>query len=158
MDLLSSVDTTIDAKIYKKITATSGVSFYNCTNGETNVVAYQQVSNNGNVLQKYQATMIKANAAIGTTWTDNITNTGQTVVQNFKIKSKPSSRNVGTFNFSDLIVVSLESGVDFPGVGFIPVSFTYYYYAKGVGLVEVITQDPLGQGFYHSVVKSYFIP
>lgn len=160
IDLLTTADTTIGSKIHQKITASNGVAYYNCTNGETSVVGYALVSNTGNTLQKYQSTMLKANAAVGSSWSDSLQNpTGQTVIQKFTIISKGTSKAIGGFNFTDIIVVSLETGIDVPGFGFLSASLSHYSYAKGVGLVEVVTEDPfLGQVFYHSVIKSYFIP
>jgi len=159
-NLLSSVDTVIDNKTYQKIVSTVGPGYYNCTNGETTAIGYQLVSNNGNTLEKLKSTVLKANAAVGATWSDTVTNSmGQTIIQKFKIKSKGISKAVGTFNFPDIIVVNLETGMDIPGIGFYVAVVSDYYYAKGVGLVEMTSMDPnSGLSFYHSVIKSYSIP
>lgn len=159
-DLLSSVDTTIDAKIYQKITASNGVGFYNCTNDETTAIGYQLVSNNGNTLQKIKLTMLKANAPVGTSWSDTVINpSGQTVIQNLKIVNKGISKTVGSFNFPNVIEVELETGIDIPGSGYFAFTISVYTYARGVGLVEMTTGNFGVPGiFYHSVIKSYFIP
>ncbi|MCW3090113.1 MAG: hypothetical protein JWP81_1182 [Ferruginibacter sp.] len=159
-DLLSSVDTLINSKIYQKIAVSSGTGYYNCTNGETNTIAYGATSLGGITLQKIQMTMIKANATVGTTWSDDVINQlGQTVVQKFTIEAKGVSKMVGTFNFTDIIVVRLETGIDLPPFGYIGSALSKYYYAKGVGLVEVTTADPnSGLEIFHSVIKSYSIP
>ncbi len=160
-EYLAVTDTTIDGKTYQKVTLSDGSKgFFNCTNGETTAISYMATSNNGNVLAKLKLIMIKANAAVNTTWTENITNPiGQVVVQKFTIESKGTGRTVGTFNFSDVIEVSLETGIDVPPIGFMVAATTKYYYAKGVGLVETITIEPNSMmTTYHSVIKSYFIP
>lgn len=159
-DITTAGDTVISGKTFTKIPSGGVLSYYNCTNGETTVAAFLAISNNGNILQKYESVILKANAAVGTTWSDSLLNPqGQTVIQNFKLVKKGISHKAGTFTFPDVIVVSLESGVDLPGFGFFAVSNTLYYYAKGVGLVETATVDyTTGTQVYHSVIKSYFIP
>lgn len=160
-DILNSVDTIIGSKVFQKLSFTNSLTGYlNCTNGETTAVGYQLVSGSGNVLKYYRSIMLKANAALGDTWSDTLLNpAGQTVVQNFTIKSKVISKTLNGLNFADVIVVSLEVGLDIPGIGYIPAAITDYSYARGVGLVETATLDyNTGQQFYHSVIKSYFIP
>ena len=159
-EYLSSTDTTIDGRIFKKITTMEGIAYNNCSNGETTLAAFLLLSGNGTTLQKYKSIVIKANAPVGNSWSDTLTNgSGQTVIQKFKIESKGISKTVGTFNFPDVIVVSLENGVDLPPFGYVPGTLSYYSYAKGIGLVEMTTKDlTSGQTFYHTVVKSYFIP
>lgn len=159
-DLLSSVDTIIDAKIYQKIIASNGVAYYNCTNGETTAVGYQLISNNGNTLQKIKLTMLKANAVAGATWADTMVNSsGQTVIQNFKIVKKGISKTLGPYNFTNIIEVELETGIDLQGTGYIPFTTSVYSYAKAVGLVEITTRNyGVAGNVYHSVIKSYFIP
>jgi hypothetical protein len=160
IEYLSSVDTTVGGKIYKKLNTTTGVTYINCTNGASTVLAYQVVSANGNTLQKFQSVMIKANAAIGDDWADTLQNpAGQTVIQNFKIVNKGVTRKLGSFTFNDVIIVGVETGIDFPGFGYFPAGYSEYYYAKGVGLIETITKDfTTGTVIMHSVVKSYYIP
>ncbi len=159
-DITTTGDTVINGKKFTKIPSGGATSYYNCTNGETTVVAFLAVSNNGNTLQKYQSIVLKANVAVGTAWSDSLLNPqGQTVIQNFKIVAKGISHKAGTFTFPDVIVVSLETGIDVSNIGFLQVTSSVYYYAKGVGLVEVATFDSnSGAQFYHSVIKSYFIP
>lgn len=159
-EILNILDTTIDGKLFQKLITDGGNSYFNCTNGESAVVGFDILTSGGNVVQKYESIMLKANAAVGTKWKTSLTNPqGQTVIQNFKIEAKGVSRSLGGFNFPDVIVVSLETGMDLPPIGYISAGISYYYYAKGVGLVEMISIDPTsGDVFYHSVVKSYFIP
>lgn len=160
-DLLTGVDTTINGKTYVKLTSQSGASYFNCTNGETNVIGYQLTSASGtSVLQKYESTILKANAAVGEKWADTLVNPlGQTVIQNFTMAAKGVSRKVGSFSFSDVIVINLETGVDVPIFGYLPYVNSVYYYAKGIGLVETTSDDiNTGTPIYHSVVKSYFVP
>lgn len=159
-DLLTKMDTTIDGKIFQKIMSSTGAGYYNCTNGETTAIGYQLVSASGNTLQKIKMIMLKANASVGTTWSDTINNSsGQAVIQKLTIASKGTSRMVGTFNFPDVIAVNLETGIDLPGIGYLAFTTSTYYYAKGVGLVEMNSGDAVtGTSFYHSVIKSYYIP
>ena len=160
VEFLSSTDTTIGGKVFKKIVATNGTVYMSCVNGETTVVAYNPVSVGGNTVAQIKSTVIKANAPIGTQWTDTLLNpAGQVVLQQYTIQTKGISRKIGTETFNDVIIVSLQTGVEVPGFGFISASLTKYLYAPNVGLIEVITEDAIsGMVFYHSTIKSYFIP
>ncbi len=159
-EYISSTDTTVDGKIFQKITDISGqASYLNCANGETTLLGFALVSNNGNTLQKFLTIMLKANAAVGATWSDTQSYLGQSIQQNYKIEKKGISKTLNGFTFNDIIEVSVDKGLTVPGIGFVSAGITYYYYAKGIGLVEVTGIDPLsGSIFYHSVIKSYFIP
>ena len=159
IEYLSTKDTTIDGKGYQKISELSGDAYYNCTNGETTAFSYSVSSVGGNTLQNIKMTTLKADAPIGTTWTEQIVNTlGQTTLQKFTIISR-GSRTAGGFNFPDVIKVGLETGMDLPPVGFITAALSYSYYAKGVGLIENTIEDPNTNAVvYSSVIKSYFIP
>ncbi|MEO6229191.1 MAG: hypothetical protein ABJB11_06980 [Ferruginibacter sp.] len=159
-DITTAGDTVISGKTFTKISSGGALSYYNCTNGESTVAGFLVVSNNGNTLQKYQSIVLKANASIGDTWSDSLLNPqGQTVVQKFLLAAKGISHQAGSFTFPDVTVVSLQTGIDLPGIGYYAITNTTYYYAKGVGLVETFTFDyTTGIQFYHSVIKSYFIP
>jgi len=156
-DLLSSVDTLIDSKTYQKITTNGGVSYNNCTNGESTVIGYQ---GSGSSVQRLKLTMLKANAPVGTSWADTVINTaGQTIVYDFKIQAKNVSRVISGFYFTDVIIVNLKAGIMVPGVGLVPSSIYTYYYANGVGLVELSASSvSTGQVLYHTTVKTYVIP
>ena len=156
-DLLSSVDTLIDSKTYQKITTNGGVSYNNCTNGESTIIGYQ---GSGSSIQRIKLTMLKANAPVGTTWADTVINSsGQTIVYDFKIEAKNISRVISSFYFIDVIIVSLKAGIMIPGVGLVPSSIYTYYYANGVGLVELSASSvSTGQVLYHTTVKTYVIP
>ncbi|MEO6719394.1 MAG: hypothetical protein ABIN67_03470 [Ferruginibacter sp.] len=159
-DILSSADTVIDAVMFKKLFFNTDYGYYNCTNGVTTAAGYHVVLVNGTpTLEFYKAPVIKANAAVGATWADTLrTSTGQTLIQNLKIDAKGISRTVGIFNFPDVIVVSVENLLVTPG-GNTPVTRIKYYFAKGVGLVEIKTvRVSDGKTVYHSVIKSYLIP
>jgi hypothetical protein len=159
-DLLSSVDTLIGGKTFKRINFNTDYGYYNCEDGVSIAAGYHVALINGvNALEFYKSTIIKANAAIGDQWSDTLTsNTGQKVIQNFKLEQKGVSRTLGAFNFTDVIVVSNETGVITP-TGYSPLTRATYYFAKDVGLVEiVIARASNGQVTYHSVIKSYFIP
>ena len=159
VEYLSTKDTTINGKVYQKISDLSGDAYYNCTNGETTAFSYSVTSVGGNTVQNIKLTPLKADAPIGTTWTDPVINPlGQTVLQKFTIVSK-GSRTAGGFNFPDVIKVKLETGMDLPPVGFITAALSYSYYAKGVGLIENTIEDPnTNDVVYRSVIKTYFIP
>ena len=160
-DILNSVDTVIGMLTYKKLFFNTDIGYYNCSNGETIASGYHVVSVNGTpTLEFYKSHPLKANAAVGDTWADTLrASNGQTVIQNLTLEAKGISRTIGTFNFTDVIVVSIENGLVTPPTGYTPVTRSKYYFAKGVGLVEVHTiKMANGQTTYHSAIKSYFIP
>ena len=157
--LLSSVDTVINGKIYKK-TDFNGFDYYNCDNGELIAAAYHMALINGvNTLEFYHETLFKANGSVGDTWSDSLTaSSGQKVKQNFKIQAKGIAKQVGTFNFADVIVIDVVTGVVSASGVFTPFANSKYYFAKGVGLVEITTVIISNGNTYHSVIKSYYIP
>lgn len=160
-DLISSIDTVINTKIFKKITFNTDYGYYYCENGESIAAGYHVVLMNGvNTLEFYKTTILKANGLIGDTWSDSLTSSsGQKARLNYKIEAKGITKKVGTFNFPDLIVVDVATGIVSNSGVFIPATRTKYYFAKGVGLVEATTiSASTGQTIYHSVIKSYHIP
>jgi hypothetical protein len=155
-------DTTIAGKTFAKIFSplTKAYNYYNCTDGATRVIGYNKNTAGGNTLTVVDITLIKANLPVGATWQDNITNPlGQQVVYNSKIVAKSISRTINGQVFPDVIHVYTETGIDLPLLGFTVLGSTDYYFARGVGLVEAVIEDPnSGTVIQHRAIKNYFIP
>ncbi len=155
-------DTTISSLSFKKFLspAAQAFSYVNCNNGISRVIAYNPIGAGGTTVNKIDLTMLKANLAVNGSWTDTIDNgTGQQVLYTSTIKAKGISRTLNGQVFADVIHVYVETGIDLPGFGFFLTNTSDYYYARGVGLVEALIEDPSsGTVLQHRVIKAYFIP
>ncbi|MEO5595506.1 MAG: hypothetical protein ABIR15_11320 [Chitinophagaceae bacterium] len=158
-----SKDTTIDSKTFTKIysPASKTYAYYNCTDGATRLIQYNTTSLAGNTISKLDITFLKANLAVGGKWQDMLTNPlGQQVIYTDSIVAKGISRTINGKTFSDVIHVSVETGVNDSSIGgYFAFSVTDYYFAKGIGLIEALISYPsTGIVIEHRAIKSYYIP
>ena len=155
-------DTIIDNKTFVKNFSplTQAYTYFNCTDGATRIIAYNASTLGGNTLSVADLTMLKANLPAGGVWQDKLTNPfGQQVTYLDSIAAKGVSRTVNGKTFPDVIQVNQQSGVDVPLLGFIVVTEGDYYFARGVGQIEVVITDPAtGTVIQHRAIKSYYIP
>ena len=154
------LDTTIDGKIFKKLyTDATSFAYYNCTRGETRNIVYNATSVNGTAfILKADMILLKANEPVNTTWRATVNNNGQELLYDFKIISKGSARTVNGINYPDVIKVEMVNSMDVPGQGNVVATTTYYYYAKGVGLIEGWTFNTAGVTQFHRVLVDHNIP
>ncbi len=169
-EIASSVDTTIGGLTFQKLVynttpaalASSAATYYNCAAGVTTLKAYNSVTIiSGTTVAENTTTPIKANAAVGTTWTDINDypgSPGTSYESRFSIVEKGISRTLGGVTYTDVIHVHLSTGSTLAGF-YIESVTTEYYYAKGIGLIEAASTNVLtNELFLHQVIKSYFIP
>lgn len=166
-NFVSSEDTTINGRGFKKMGVSDGsttnYAYLNCLNGETTTIAYQSQSiTSGNVMTEINSVELKANASVGTSWTDSSVVAGNKLYRAHTIMQKDISRVLLGFTYTNVIRVSVNETVQ-TSQGLTPAGVTEYYIAKGIGLIETVGygQNPsngLTYVFYHSVVKSYFVP
>ena len=158
LDLLS--DTTIDGKSFQKTDAGSGseITYHNCTNGVTLVVALNATGAGGTQVARLNSTFIKENEPVGTTWQEINTVSGQDAIYDYEIVAKNITHTVLGVDFPDVIHVHQTLSIDLLGTPF-PQAETDYYFAKDVGLIEAYTVDAIfGQPQLHRVLQSYHIP
>ncbi len=148
-------DTTMDGKVFSKFSSTGGsttFTYYNCTGGVTTVIAF-------NGADKITTTLLKANNAVGSSWTDVFTSGGIPTTYTWSIIAKGVPRTVLGVVYPDVIQVHLVGTVSVPPAP--PVEFAQgdYFYARNVGLIENITYNSFtGMQESHRVIQSYFIP
>lgn len=154
-------DTTINGVVFQKIT--DGVNpqptYFNCTNGATRLISYNNVSSGGQNVSVADMVMIKANEAVGATWTAVIDQTPtQQAHYTFKILEKGISRTVAGTTYNDVIRVNQKMAAVVMGTS-IPVSDSDYYYARDIGLIEVVIFNTMtGAQDGHTELQSYNIP
>lgn len=147
-------DTTIAGVVYKVVTTPSGATngMINCTAGVTTQIVK---INGANV--KIRALM--ANLPVNGNWTDTISYQGQSIIYQSTIIQKSVARTVLANTYSDVIYVQSIAGQNLGGIGFVPVLQTDYYFARGVGLIEVISTNLLtSEVTLHRKLKNYYIP
>jgi hypothetical protein len=155
-------DTTIASKVFQKFrTSLQGTfTYYNCTAGETNLITYNATTSGGSTVQKAEILPLKANEAVGGTWTYFLTNpAGQQVAYENTVVAKGISRTVNGRNYPDVIHVSTTVSINVPLLGNITTNEADYYYARGVGLIEYESRDPLfGTVVQKRALVDYYIP
>ena len=143
--------------------STTNYAYLNCFNGETTTIAYQSQSiTSGNVMTEINSVELKANASVGTSWTYSSVVSGNKLYRAHTIMQKDINRVLLGVPFTNVFRVSVNQTIQ-TSQGPTPAGVTEYYFAKGIGLIETIgyNQNPLNgltYVFYHSVVKSYFVP
>lgn len=170
-DYLTSVDTIINGRVFKKVGLDNGIntnySYVNCFNGETTVIAYNiQSTTSGNVLTAINTIELKANAAEGTNWKDtSVVNTVNYLYSSHTIVKKGISRTLLGVTYNNVILVRVDQSALFvdPPIGLVSEGYVEYYTAKGIGLIETIGYAPnpiTNETYltYHSVIKSYLVP
>jgi hypothetical protein len=170
-------DTSMLGLPFKEIRQSGGTgqrTFFNCNNGTTTSIATGVFISNpalpggGITLPSVKSVFLKANEPVGGQWSDTTTYSydvfGVTVTINafykYTITAKGATRTVLGRTYNDVIEVKNELSTQnslLPIV--LPVGTFNYYYAKNVGLIEVLQTEPAGGGFLqHRVLKSYSIP
>jgi hypothetical protein len=157
--LLYVKDTTIENKVYQKMTgAGQQNTYFNCTAGVSTTIVLNGVTQGGTTLPYVKITTLKANEPVGASYSDVITNQGQDATYTYTIVSKGSPRTVAGRTYSDVIHVHQQITVDFLGT-IVPSGQSEYYFAKGVGLIESISTDDFsGTQLLHHVLVSSTIP
>ena len=171
VDYISSADTIIDGRVFKKIGLDDGIStnysYTNCFNGQTTVLAYNlQSTTYGNVLTAFNTIELKANAGEGTSWKDtSVINAVNYFYNTHTIIKKGIGRTLLGVAYNNVILVRVDASALFvnPPLGLVSEGYNEYYIAKGIGLIETIGYIPnpvTNKTYlaYHSVIKSYFIP
>ena len=152
-------DTTIGTVVYQKYTTENAQpSYYNCTAGVSTVIGINGTTVAGAPVEFVKLTLLKANEAVGASWTDINTNGGQQFTYTSSIIEKGVTRVVKGITYTDVIKVHVTTTIDVAG-GTIPAGQSDYYYAKGKGLIENITIDDFsGTQILHRVLISAVIP
>ena len=151
-------DTTIAGVVYSKTSAGGNISYHNCSNGVTTLIAYNASSTGGTTLNEAKTIMLKANEPLGTNWTSTINNNGTNLDYKFSIIAKSVPRTVLGVNYPDVIHVHLIVSTTVPVIGTVVGAEGDYYYARNVGLIENISYDGNGTMTLHRVLQSYQIP
>ncbi|MEO5966638.1 MAG: hypothetical protein ABIP68_05150, partial [Ferruginibacter sp.] len=153
-------DTTIGGKVFQKLYVdATNYAYYNCTNGVTTSIIYNPTSLNGTTyLIKVEMINLKANEPVNATWRSTIDYNGQLMHYDYKIISKGNPRTVDGRTYADVIRVGLTNISETPGQGTMVSGTGDYYYARGVGLIEVVLTDAGGNPGMHRVLESYIIP
>ena len=170
-DYISSADTIIDGRVFKKIGLDNGMStnysYTNCFNGETTVIAYNiQSTTSGNTVTAINTIELKANAGEGTSWKDTaIINAVNYLYSTHTIVKKGISRTLLGVTYNNVILVRVDESALFvnPPLGLVSEGYVEYYIAMDIGLIETMGYAPnpvTNETYlaYHSVIKSYFIP
>lgn len=140
-------DTTIDGADYKiTLMADNDTVYHNCAYNVTKIGYYDQFGMSF-------LTKLKADAAVGETWTDDLPNNPNYNSIHYTISNRLLNRTVSGKLFVDVIVVKEE--YLFNGT---LTSSADVYYAKGVGRIEVVLKDPAGTVQEHTTLEDYIIP
>jgi hypothetical protein len=150
-------DTSIGGIVYQKITTPTGNSYQNCDNGVTTSISYNAVGTSGSTVAEIKVVPLKANGAVGTTWTDHVTSGGGQDNQfDYTIEEKGISRVVLGVTFTNVIHVTAMLSVNYMGTN-VPEGQVEYYYAQGIGLIESTTTIS-GSLYESTYLKTYSIP
>ena len=154
-------DTVFSGKTFHKFSTTSSTTavYTNCTSGVT-TVAVLDAAVTGGTIPKIELRPLQENLPVNGSWSDTIMNGfGQAVIYTHTIKGKGISKSLSGKTFNDVIYVQTDTGIDFPGLGYILTNKSDYYYARGVGLIEALITNEDGTLVYqHQVIKDYNIP
>lgn len=153
-------DTVVNAATYRKFNITGGNPAYmNCQTNTTTVLSVNGTSAGGTSVPLLKLVMLKATAAAGTSWTDNLTISGIPATYTSTLVAKNFSRTVNGTIYPDVMHVKQILSANYPGLGATDVAESNYFYAKGIGLVEAINVDLLsGTQALHRVLVSATIP
>jgi len=140
-------DTTIDGSDYQiTLLADNDTVYHNCSFNVTKIGYY-------NPMGMTFETILKADAAIGETWTDTMPNNPSHNSVYYKLSNRLLNRTVGGKLFIDVIVVKEDYRFNGTSVGSADV-----YYAKGVGMIDRIAKDPAGTVQERTILEDYLIP
>jgi hypothetical protein len=152
-------DTVIESKNYQKISVNGQMDYFNCTAGVSTTIAINATSAGGTTLPFLKVTNLKANEAVGASWADIITVSGQDITYTYTIVSKGSARTVAGITYPDVIHVHEQTTENVAGLGIINAGQTDYYYARGTGLIETLSIDDFsGMQIDHRVLINATIP
>jgi len=130
---------TINDKTFIKVNNFYGTeenpSFFNCEDGEYNLIIQNVAGIDGNLDLIY----LKENVPVNTTWQDTVyqVNSGTTTLNTYKwtyIEQK-DNHIVKDNTYNDVININLVFTVEFDGFSILT-DETDYYWAKGIGLIE----------------------
>lgn len=150
-------DTVLESKTYQKISVSGQINYLNCTSGVTTAIAINGTTTGGVTIPYLKSTALKANEAVGASWADILTVSGQAITYTYTIVSKGQPRTVAGHVYTDVIDVHEETTEDVPGVGTLSAGESEYYFARGTGLIESISSYS-GSVILHHVLISATIP
>ena len=151
-------DTIVDGMRFNRArtsnTPNDPVSYQNCTAGVSTIFGFPQPGN------RITTTILKENEPVGTRWSNDNMNAGQTFTYNWEIISKNLTHTVLTVPYSNVIQVHLKVTAVVSGINFTAAESDYFY-APNIGLIDNINFD-LTSGMpvmtLHRVLQSYHIP
>ena len=140
-------DTTIDGTEYQvTLLADNDTVYHNCSLNTTKIGFYNGID------MTFQ-TKLKADAAIGETWTDTLPNFPSYNSIHYTLANRLLNRTVAGRLFIDVIVVKEVYKFDGVSVGSADI-----YYAKGIGMIDRIAKDPAGTVQERTYLEDYLIP
>jgi hypothetical protein len=158
--ILAVADTTISGAAYKKLTAQTGAVYINCDNGVCTLITYNATSVQGGTASEIKQILFEANAPVGTTWTNTLSATysGVTIqdIYSCTMAGEGTTKVVNGVTFNNVIHVSEQISENYMGTA-IPDGTADYYYASGIGFIELDATDALGD-VTSTTLKSYSIP
>jgi hypothetical protein len=157
---LSVADTMIDGLDYRRIITPAGYGYYNCSNGTTIFLVYNEVPTitGDYVPVAFKHIVLEANAAIGASWSSNVANSyGQNFAYVYYIAEKGISRTVLDSVYNDVIhvgtIIHLTTGGVTTSIG-----TEDFYYARNIGLIESDSSDYAGNIKSQTFLQSYSVP
>lgn len=85
--------------------------------------------------ESLELVVLKEAAAVGESWEQTSTINGADTKLKFTMVEKDISKTVEGKTYKNVIHVKMETSLSFMGAGFITISTSNFYYAKGVGLI-----------------------
>lgn len=106
--------------------------------------------------------ILKENAATGTTWssaeyTGTVSGIPAKVKYDFKIESANTSITIGTVTYSNVIQLNITMQVSAAGFPYTTIQNSNYYYAKGIGPINIIHTQPGGMPIGERKIRNYKI-
>lgn len=140
-------DTTIDGADYQiTLLADNDTVYHNCSFNVT------KIGYNSGLGMTFE-TLLKADAAVGETWTDTMPNNPSHNSVYYTLSKRLLNRTVGGRLFIDVIMVKEDYRFDGTSVGSADV-----YYAKGIGMIDRVAKDPAGTVQERTILEDYLIP
>ncbi len=159
-----NADTTINGAAFKKIKEVgSGQNTYlNCDGNVISNFIASGTGIGGSVITNYMQIALKANEAVGATWSDQFVANGLTTVSRYQIIEKNITRQVFDSTYSNVIYVRDTMVVVVPILGETILAVRKNYFARGIGLIESVSEqiDPFSGNaipFFIRKLKSYRI-
>lgn len=154
-------DTTIDGKNYQEFLDGGTKAYYNCATGISTLLAFAVPVPGGNV-PRLEQIVLKANSAVGTTWSNSFPVGLGIATFDFRVAAKGLTKSILGVTYNDVTQVHLIIRTTIAG-GISAIAGTSdYFYANNIGLVENVSfSSPLAGPptvIYHRVLKTYSIP